>query len=310
MKKKSLKFLVPLCLLFQFFNAFGQTPTDAIMMEKGQICAALLYNHDSWDEYWEADLLRTNGNIGTVTTQNVMGMVAAGLTKNFNLIVALPYVWTKASQGTLSSQKGIQDFGVWAKYRAISKELGPGKFNVIGEAGFSTPLSDYNFDILPLSIGMGSTTTSLRGILNYKLESGPYLTANWGYTFRGDVELDREFYWSNGPHYTNKVVMPDVIDYSATLGFLNSRVKGELTYASMITQSGSDIRRQDGPFCGTRMIGSRASALVQYYFSKPKILSVIVNVGYTMSGRNVGKSLNYGGGVAYQFGYLKSKTDN
>lgn len=285
-------------------SAQAQTPVDGIFMEKNQVCAALLYGHDSWDEYWEGSLLRSNGNIGTVTTQNVQAMVAVGvLSSDFNVIVALPYVWTNASKGTLAGQNGFQDFGIWAKYRAYSKPLGKGTLNLIAEGGLSTPVSDYNRDILPLSIGLGSRTASLRGMLNYYIDKGPYVNLHWGYTWRDDVEIDRTYYWSDGPHYTNEVVMPHVIDYAATLGFLNSHIKGELTYAQMITQGGSNIRRQDMPFAGNRFIAGRASALVQYYLTKPKGLSIIANVGQTVSGLNVGKSLSYGGGLAYQFGY-------
>lgn len=288
---------------------FAQTPTDGIFMEKGQICAAALYNHDSWDEYWEGALLRTNGNIGTITTQSVMLMATVGvLNDNFNVIVGAPYIWTEASAGTLSGQHGIQDLGIWAKYRLHLHDIGKGTLSFIPEAGFSTPLTDYNNDILPLSIGFGGLAGSLHGMLNYYHPKGPYVNLNWGYTWRKNIDLDRTFYYSDGPHYTSEVAMSDVIDYAASIGFFNSHLKVEATYAQMITQGGSDIRRQDGPFIGNRMIAGRAYAIVQYYLSKPKGLSVIVNGGQVFTGANVGKATSYGGGIAYQFGYLRKST--
>lgn len=295
--------LISVCLVK---NASAQTPTDGILMEKTQVCAALMFNHDSWKEYWEADLLRENGNIGTITTQSMMPMIAAGITKNLNLIVALPFVSTKASAGTLKGQKGLQDFSLWAKYRFWQKTLGPGDLHLMGTGGVSTPVAKYAKDYLPLALGLGARTASLRGIAFYHLKKGPYVNLQWGHTWRSDIEIERDFYWSNGPHYTNEVPMPNAVDYSASVGFLNSRLKVDLAYNQFITQAGADIRRQDMPFPSYRMIQGRASAFVQYYFSKPKGLSLIAQGGQTFSGRNMGKSTNFGGGAAYQFGWKKA----
>ncbi|MGB4846752.1 MAG: transporter, partial [Saprospiraceae bacterium] len=50
-----------LLLLTCIASVNAQTPTDATLMTKGQICLAAIYSHDSWDEYWEGTLLRSNG---------------------------------------------------------------------------------------------------------------------------------------------------------------------------------------------------------------------------------------------------------
>lgn len=294
-----------LILLIGFAKA--QTPADAIMMDKGQICAALLYGQDRWDHYWEGTQLRTNGNLGSFQSENYQFMTSIGVTKRLNMLVTLPYIHNSSSAGTLAAQRSFQDIGLWAKYRAYTKTVGKAKVNVLGELGFTTPLARYNNDILPFSVGFGATQASLRGIFNYYMDKGPYCTVNWGYTLRGKASLDREYYYTSEPHYSSTVILPNVIDYYTTLGFLNKRVKAELTYYQMITQQGSDIRVQDGPFIANRMIAGRVSALFQYYLTKPKGLSLIANAGQTLQGRNVGKAFSFGGGIAWQFGYLKSK---
>ena len=54
------------CVVFsQVANA--QTDADALMIPKNFFCAAAMYSHSSWDQYWEGTYERTNGNIGTVT---------------------------------------------------------------------------------------------------------------------------------------------------------------------------------------------------------------------------------------------------
>jgi hypothetical protein len=95
--------------LFLVFSATGlgrlcaQTPTDDLMMDKGQICVALTYTHDAWDEYWEGALQRSNGNIGTLTRQTIMPMFSLGITDRINVLAALPWVKTEASDKQVTS---------------------------------------------------------------------------------------------------------------------------------------------------------------------------------------------------------------
>ena len=39
------------------------------MVRPRELLTGSVYSHDSWDEYWEGALKRTNGNIGRITTQ-------------------------------------------------------------------------------------------------------------------------------------------------------------------------------------------------------------------------------------------------
>ena len=45
----------------------------------------VLYAHDSWDQYWEGTLKRTNGNIGTLTTRSATMMAGYAVTANEGL---------------------------------------------------------------------------------------------------------------------------------------------------------------------------------------------------------------------------------
>ena len=84
-------------MLVSFASLQAQMPTDAIMMAKGQLCVAATYTNDTWDEYWEGTLKRTNGNIGTLTRQTVSPMFALGLNERVNVMAALPWVSTKST---------------------------------------------------------------------------------------------------------------------------------------------------------------------------------------------------------------------
>ena len=56
----------------------------------------------SWTEYWEGELKRENGNIGSVTTQSLMWFGNYGITDKINVMAMVPYMKTEASQGTLA----------------------------------------------------------------------------------------------------------------------------------------------------------------------------------------------------------------
>ena len=95
----------------------AQTTSDALMMDKNELCIAIIYQHDTWDKYWEGTLLRDNQNIGVLTRNTFMPMMAYGVTKKFNIIASLPYVDTEASRGQMVGASGLQDFGIFVKYQ-------------------------------------------------------------------------------------------------------------------------------------------------------------------------------------------------
>src|SRR5947209_8065169 len=96
----------------------AQTMEDGIMLSRGTLCAGALYTHGQWSQYWEGDRERINGNIGTITTQNVSAMGTYGITNRINVLASMPYVWTGASQGVLHSQSGFQDVSAAIKVNA------------------------------------------------------------------------------------------------------------------------------------------------------------------------------------------------
>ena len=94
----------------------AQTIDDGIMVARHGLLVGDLYSHDSWDQYWEGTLKRTNGNLGTVTTQTNIWVAAFGITDRLNLIANIPYVDTRTSQGVLHGMRGLQDITVAATY--------------------------------------------------------------------------------------------------------------------------------------------------------------------------------------------------
>jgi hypothetical protein len=277
----------------------AQTATDGLMMAKGQVCVMAVYTHDRWQEYWEGTLKRENYNIGKVTTQSLGVMAAAGITKHVNIMASLPYVSTHASAGTLNGRQGFQDASVAVKVRPFEKDVLAGKLSAMTVIGFSTPVSKYVADYLPMSIGLRSTTGSARGIIHYKHKTGIFTTIQAGYIRRSNITIDRYAYYTDRQYTTNEVWMPDVANYSARAGYYSKKLIAEAWVDHMQTLGGTDIRRNDMPFPSNRMIATRVGVMGTYRLPFVKNLSVLSSVGYTVAGRNMGQSTSISGGLSY-----------
>lgn len=309
-----MKFLKSICSALVCSLAIGhalsaQTPVDNLMMDPGRFCGAATYTHDSWNEYWEGTLKRDNGNIGTLTRTTIMPMFALGLTKKLNLIAAMPYVSTSPSAGQFKGESGFQDLNVWLKAGLVDWGNETGKLTIHAVAGASTPVTDYNKDYQPFSLGLGARELSLRGIAHYQLSNGIFVRGSVSGHLRDNIEIERDYYFTTEPIYSSEVDMPNAVMYGVQLGawlFKNSlNVFG--TFDGMNSLSGHDIRRQDMPFPSNKMNMTRAGLNLQYYTPFAKGLSIMASAGQVLSGRNVGQSSVFTGGLAYQFGIWKPK---
>lgn len=284
----------------------AQTFTDGLMMPKKDFCTGILYSSDQWKDYWEGSMKRDNQNIGTISTTQITWMGAYGLTDKINIIAMLPYVKTTASGGTLTGLEGIQDITIGIKYNLFRKEFGGSVFSAFGVGSFSTPLTNYVIDFLPLSIGLGSTTVSGRLTANYKLANGWYVNASTGYIWRSNVSLDRPSYFSDGTiYYTNQVWMPNQIMGIYSIGYHKNALQTEINISHQNTLGGGDIRKQDMPFVSNRMNFLKLGAVAMYYLPKPKNLAVRGQISYTLDGLNVGQSISLMGGLLYTFHFAK-----
>ncbi len=305
MNKKFTFLIAIIASASSFVNA--QTFTDGLMMQKNDLCTGLIYTQDAWKKYWEGTLNRENGNIGTLSTKSVSWMGTYGITNKLNVIAMVPYVWTHASQGTLHDMKGVQDLTIGAKYNFFKKAVGPGEFNTFVVGSYSTPLTNYTPDFLPLSIGLATKKVSGRVTANYKLANGFYVNGNLGYTWRSNVTLDRPAYFTDGQQtLSNEVWMPNVLDYSFNVGYLKHGLQVVLAFNQQNTLGGGDIRRQDMPFVSNRMNFSKMDLTAKYFIPRINSLAVWAGGGYTLAGRNVGQSTYFLGGLLYTLHFAKT----
>jgi hypothetical protein len=304
-----MKRILLVIFLFHFgLDLVAQTITDGVMMPKNDLCTGFMYGFDRWTNYWEGPLKRDNGNIGSVTTQSLNWVAVYGVSKRVNAIIMVPYVKTRASQGTLSGMEGFQDITLSAKYNFINHPFGQSNFRAFGVLTFSTPLSHYTPDFLPMSIGLACTDLSWRLSAHYDIRQGLFFNASGAYTWRSNVTLDRTSYYTDGGYYlSDEVKMPNVLDYILSAGSRKGTFSGELNLSNQNTLGGGDIRRQDMPFVSNRMNFTKFGALVIYDVPRPKNFVLRGGVNYTLTGRNVGQSYTLMAGLLYTFHLSKVK---
>jgi hypothetical protein len=308
-----MKNIIQISFFFYLISWIGaplqaQTPSDALMMDKGQICIAALYTNEKWDEYWEGTLKRSNGNIGTLTRETYMPMIALGIADKVNLIAALPYVKTEPSGGQMKGVSGIQDFGIWLKATPYENVGTSATFSVLTAIGGSLPASDYLEDYVPFSLGLGCPELSLRAILNYQMNMGIYVRGTAAYLVRGNAKIERDYYYTTHGVYSDEVDMPNAMNYGGAIGawLLGNTLQVEATYDGLTTFGGFDMRRQDVGFPSNKMNFTRFGAFAHYHLPFLPGLGIIGQWNQVLTGRNFGQSTGITAGITYQFGLWNS----
>ncbi len=281
----------------------GQTIDDGVMVARRGLLTGNQYIYDTWDEYWEGPLTRKNANIGTITTRVNVWHANYGLTDRLNVIGMVPYVWTKPSQGVLHGIQGFQDLALALKWKVLettSPDLGAFRAFAVVAAGI--PLTDYNPELLPLSIGLGSTRVSWRGTVNYHTPPGWFVNESVAYAWRSQVRLDRPYFYTDGEFVmSDQVDMPNAVEHIASAGYMKPRLMAAVFLSQQWTLGGGDIRRQDMPFISNRMNASKAGVMAMLPIPTLGGLEAQASLSQTFAGRNVGKATTFTAGLVYRF---------
>jgi hypothetical protein len=213
-------------------------------------------------------------------------------------MASAPYVWTKASAGTLHGMKGVQDLSVFLKWRPVRESFGKNKISVFGIAGFSTPLTNYAIDFLPMSIGLGSTNFIARGMIDYSYKRFT-VTGSAAYIRRSNVKLDRDAYYDTELHLTNEVKMPDASYCQLRAGYRGKYLIAEALLTNMKTLGGFDITKNNMPFPSNRLNATMVGGYIKYTLKPFTNLSFIGGANYAIAGRNVGQATSLNAGIFY-----------
>jgi hypothetical protein len=304
-----MKKLILIIILFTSVKSFAQTEIDGLFMNKNLFCAGAIYGKSSWKNYWEGSFKRDNQNLGTVNANTFLIDGNYGIKDNLNILFNAQYISTKASAGQLAGQKGLQDLSMFIKWAGFEREIKGGTFGIIGIGGFSIPLSNYTPDLLPLSIGLKSKTATARLMIDYQKNTW-FGTISGSYTYRGNVKLDRNTYYTTELHYSNMVQMPNVANFNIRGGYRSDAwvIEG---YANKFTCiKGFDITKNNVPFVSNKMDATTIGLHLKYTTKFVSGLEIIADGFTTVAGRNVGQTKGFNAGIFYIMNFERKKKSN
>jgi hypothetical protein len=284
-----------------FFPLKSQTEIDGLFMGKRNICGGFIYGQSQWQKYWEGDFLRTNDNIGQLKSRQMSFMANYGFTSKTNLILSTSYIQNFTTKGTLIEQKGFQDANLFLKHELWAKNINGFLTSLVAVAGVSTPISNYVVDYLPLSIGSGARTASMRFLMDIQ-KRDYFLTLSSSYIARSTITIDRNSYYTDRLIYSNQVVLPNLWNHNIRLGYRPSPDNYvEFTGEFNNSIGGFNIRKNDMPFPSNEMDMIRIGLSGKKEIIKNKGFSAIGGLTQTVYGKNVGKSFSWYSGLVYQY---------
>jgi len=302
-------------LLFGGLNlyaiGFAQTPSDALLMPKNELCLLLQYEYGQFDHYWEGENLRKNGTIAQVQRRNILAMAAYGITNKLNVYAGLPYVRTNSTipnGGKLAGASGLQDWMIALKYEVLRQKRDKSEWTTFGSLTFSAPASNYLSDYQPYSLGIGAPQLAWRIITEYEWNNGLYLRGQGGFIWKGYTEIEREYYYNDGSYYSSWMDVPNAWTYQLVVGkwFSEKSLRVEVNYLSSQSTSGDDIRAYNAPQPTNNVDIQQVGVFAQYFFKKPKGLGLVTSFTKVINGRNAPKMSAFNFGVTYQFGLINS----
>ena len=281
-------------LLYPCLSAQG--PLDGYLKGKGVLDFAPSFSTMSARTF--------NGAQGQVYQEpfkgQMLGLFAEyGLSNNFDVVATAALVFTPA-------QTGLQDGGVFVKYRPLHTPLGKlGKLGIIAGLGATFPLSNYQPTVAG-AIGQRAVTVPARFILQYETPFGLFLNLTAGRHWRLDQlrNEDIEAVRSLRPDYSPVAPAPFStflckIGLPAKHYYLDAWVERQLTkggndYQPMLPDLPQAYGVSYWQFGGTA------------YYSETGKTGYFFSTGFITKGRNVSQVARITIGMILKFGASKA----
>lgn len=257
--------LLPI-LLASFF-ARAQGPISGFMPGRGVTDIALGYSTESFSRYVFGDEQRD----ARLTTESMNLFVEHGFTDTLSLVANIPYLWID------EENRGLQDGGLFIKYRNQHKQYATGYLNLITSLGLSFPLSGYPRDT--------DTPIGLRA-LNFQARFQGQYVSSFGLFFQLQSGVDFQFL---------EELLPAVPILFRT-GFGARRYFAEAWIESYNTiNSGADTQVSGGSGSQWLRIGGTL------YVPVIAGIGLVFGGARILSGRNIGLSTRWNAGVVYRW---------
>lgn len=197
-------------ILIYHFAATAQGPLDGYMKGKGVLDLAPSISFNSAQKF--------EGAGGQTYDEAYKGQMFSlfaeyGVNEKFDLVATAAAVFTPI-------QSGLQDGGLFAKYRPVHASLGKaGKLGVIFGTGASFPIGNYE-PTATGALGQNAVTVPARLILQWESPLGLFLNLTGGYHFRLDdlKETDIALIRKNRPEY-QALEPPNFTTFLVKIGF-------------------------------------------------------------------------------------------
>ena len=234
-------------------------------------------------QYWEGTLKRTTATSARITTQSNAWVVPYGLTDRVSLFGSVPFVWTKRQPGRAAGTAGLAGHHARRQIRFLERSSPRfGALRAIAAASGLAPTQQLHARLrAALDRHAEPAPSRARLTLNYQTDTRLYVNGSTSYTRRGDVTLDRPYYFTDDQLFlTRQVDMPNVVDYTVSVGYLKHDLNTYVAFSQQTTQGGGDIRRQDMPFVSNRMNFSRVGGMAMYPVPKLNAVAFQFAVGH------------------------------
>lgn len=257
---------------------YAQAPVDCFYPGKNNGAVALSASFEKYSEFFlgTGETATWAGDYNT-TSVGIYGTY--GITDNFAVALSIPYIMvnTVNFNDEEVNRDGIQDLGIYAKYKLFYFDMSALDIEISPSVGFTTPLSDYVVDFY--GIGQGATSFDLRAIIMAKFNSGLFAELQGA----GLVRLDPA---------------PSGSQFNFKLGYFNDKIYADLYYTIQNISGGEDLPNPDN-FEALGVSYQRAGVTLSYNIFSA--LGIYVGGATTLDGENVGKSNRISGGAVFRF---------
>lgn len=217
-----------------------------------------------------------------------------GLSKRVDIVGTAAYVFT-------GTQSGLQDGGLFVKYRPVYRNVGSGRLGVLLGTGLAFPLADYE-PAVSGALGQKAVVLPVRLILQWETPLGLFLNLTGGYNRRFDRLQDADIAAVRQVRPDYRPVQPS--DFSTLLfrvGFPAARYYLDAWVEWQNTAGGSDYMPglPDLPQAfgvSYTQVGGTA------YYSESGRSGFFISGGYILGGRNTSRMLRLTAGMVFRFG--------
>lgn len=242
-------------------SLLAQAPVDGWNKGKGNLDLVGSFTFETFGQYYAGNDLTPISRASTA----ISAFGAYGITNWWDVQLNIPFIYTQPKYS------GLQDLAFYTKARFVQMNLSNSQLSFLISAGFSAPLMNYPTESL-FSIGQQTTAFDGRGIVQWKHNSGWFVMAQSGHTYRMDP-------------------VPSSFPFSAKLGLAKAEYFVEAWFDYQNAFGGFDY--QDGTNSSFRTFGvsySKVGASFYKPFKSGKGGWSVMG-SYILSGRNVGQTI-------------------